>query len=232
MPSTDRTERLFTNVVRLRAAQRQLPDDEGLAAVLTDLEAELGPTVSRNLAAKLLGVSHTALQRWVDTGDIPVVTSPKGRSAVPVPALLRLFEDVRDERSHGRRRRHVLEPVLREGRLRAERLDPASLPGTAAGGGRHHRAERRALAYHAALAERLDADDIHEARRQLHRWRHDGRIDERYASRWEDLLAQPLPVIKQKIAEGTPDAADLRQNSPLAGLLSEPERRRIIELVQ
>lgn len=232
MPSTDRIERLFTHVELLRAAQRRLPDDEGLATVLADLETELGPTVSRNLAAKLLGVSHTALQRWVDRGDVPVVTSPNGRSAVPVPALLRLFEDVHTQRTHGHRRRHVLEPVLREGRRRAERLDPASLPGAAAGGEGHERAERRALAYHAALADQIEASDIHEARRQLRRWRHDGRIDERYASRWEELLAQPLPVIKQTITEDTRDAADLRQNSPLAGLLSEPERRRIIELVQ
>jgi prephenate dehydrogenase len=43
------------------------------------------------------------------------------------------------------------------------------------------------------------------------------------------VLALPVPEIKRAISEDTPEAADLRQNSPFAGLLSEPERRRIVD---
>jgi len=61
----------------------------------------------------------------------------------------------------------------------------------------------------------------------LRRWRRQGRIDERHAQRWAELLSQPLPVIRRAIVACGADADDLRQTSPLAGLLSEPERRRI-----
>jgi hypothetical protein len=69
------------------------------------------------------------------------------------------------------------------------------------------------------------------ARRKLRRWREEGRIDPRYAQAWEDVLAMPMAQIREVITADDERGRDLRQSSPLAGLLSEPERRRILEEV-
>jgi hypothetical protein len=70
-----------------------------------------------------------------------------------------------------------------------------------------------------------------EARHVLSRWREEGRIDARYADRWQHLLDRPLPQLKQALVDESPESDDLRQNSPFAGLLSEPERQRILREV-
>jgi hypothetical protein len=158
-----------------------------IAAVRAALECELGETVSRRLAARVLGVSHTALDRWIKAGDLPVVYSPKGRVEMPVPALLDLYEAVESR--------------------------------------------ARSLAYHRALAKRLRNPMVDEARHVLFRWRDQGRIDQRYADRWERVLSQPLPEIRQALVDGSQEGDDLRQNSPFAGMLSEPERQRIVREV-
>lgn len=233
MPSTARSEKLFTNIVRLRDAQRHLPSDEGLALVLADLEAELGPTVTRNLAAKLLGLSHTALRRWIDAGDLPLVPTKDGRSQIPVAVVLRLYEQLREQRNRSDRQLHVLEPVLLSGRQRAEQLDPTKLADVGdPGPSGHSRATRRARAYHAALAWRLTGDDVLQARRTLRLWQREGRIDDRYAQEWTKVLDGKVSEIQETLLERSGRADDLRQNSPFAGLLSEPERRAILEAVQ
>lgn len=66
----------------------------------------------------------------------------------------------------------------------------------------------------------------------LYRWREQGRIDERYAERWEQLLRCSVAEVRRAIVEESPDADDLRQNSPFAGVLSEAERRRILSEVR
>lgn len=193
------------------------------------LEQELGPTMSRRLAARLLGVSHTALERWIKTGDVPVVLSPAGRSEIPVPALLELHEATSKDRAAGTVR-YSLAPTMKRQHDAARRLylspqkDP--LPGSD-----HDRAGARGLAYHRAVAVRLRKPMVAEARHVLFRWRAQGRIDPRYADKWNELLAMPLPVIRSAITAPGSDADDLRQNSPFAGLLSEPERRRILSEV-
>jgi hypothetical protein len=236
VPSTERSERLFANIVRVRDAQRRLPDDEGLGLVLADLERELGPTVSRNLAAKLLGISHTGLQRWIQAGDVALVADPTGKVGVPVGALLRLYDALREQRQLGEQRLHVLEPLMLHGRNNADRLDSLRLLHDLAEGGDdeggHGRATRRARGYHAALARRLRKADVQEARRQLRRWQTDNRIDPRYAKEWEEVLSRPVSEIKRVLVDDSAWADDLRQNSPLAGLLSEAERRRILARVR
>ena len=62
----------------------------------------------------------------------------------------------------------------------------------------------------------------------LSRWREQGQIDSRYADRWDQILARPVHDVRRAlVAEGS-QFDDLRQNSPFAGQLSEPERRRIL----
>lgn len=224
----DRKRVLFENVARLRRVGRELPGNEDVATVRASLERELGPTVSLRLAARLLGVSHTALQRWVAAGDVPVLPTPAGRGEVPVPALLDLYEETRDSSSEPPGR-YVLAPTMRRRRqvAREMRVEVTARDSRARGG--HG---LRSLAYHAVLAERLTRSMVAEAQHILFRWREEGRIDARYADEWQELLAMPLPAIRQAITANTSTADDLRQNSPFPGMLSEPERRRILAEVR
>jgi hypothetical protein len=224
-------KRVFENIARLRRAEHQTRNSD-VAVVREDLEAELGGTVSRNLAASLLGVSHTALNNWIAAGDVPVVITERGRKEIPLPTLLDLYERVGEERSSGRRRLHVLEPVMAEGRRRAERMHPGvGLDALGERSDPHRRQELRGLAYHRALAPRLSRPMADEAQRKLARWRREGRVDPRYAEAWESVFAMPMAEIREVISADDTRSRDLRQSSPLAGLLSEPERRKILETV-
>jgi len=88
----------------------------------------------------------------------------------------------------------------------------------------------------AARAEQLrcvarDEQIVRDARSRLTRWRSQGKIDPRYARAWEEILAMTPAQIAQTIAADTPRMRDLRQNSPFAGALNEPERRRVLAAV-
>lgn len=224
-------ERALQNIARLRRAERNAPSAD-IAVVREDLESQLGGTASRNLSADLLGVSHTALNNWIATGDVPVVISERGRKEVPIPALMELQDRVAKERKSGRRKLHTLEPVMTEARRRAERMRPrATVSRSRPGSDPHRTPELRSLAYHRALAPRLRRPMIDAAQRKLRRWKEDGRVDPRYAQAWEDVFAMPMAEIRKTITVDNERGRDLRQNSPLAGLLSEPERRKILEKV-
>ena len=68
---------------------------------------------------------------------------------------------------------------------------------------------------------------VDEALRLLWKWREQGRIDERYAEQWEQVLRRPMTEVRRTIGEDSERGRDLRQNLPFAGMLSEAERRRI-----
>lgn len=222
----DRKQRLFDGIVRLRRAERRGAPDPDIAAVRAMLEDQLGETISRRLAARVLGVDHKALERWIRAGDLPLVETPSGRQEVPVASVVELFEAVDETRASGVRTRHLLEPALTVGRRRAADLHADQLVGASDSEG-HGRAERRSLAYHRALARRLRRPMVDDALRLLWKWREQGRVDARYADSWEQLLRRPVSEVRQVIGEDTQRARDLRQNSPFAGMLSEAERRRI-----
>lgn len=221
-----RKQELFQQLLALRQTAQKVPHDAGLAVVRSSLERELGQTVSMRLAGRLLGVSHTAIQRWVSKGDLATVYAPSGGREIPIGAVLDLYEQVSVARADGRR--HVIEPAMRRARERAERLDPPALVADVADVGGHRRAERRALAYHRAVARKLRRKDVNDASQRLLAWRQNGGIDLRYADEWERLLQEPMPVIRQTLGEDTERMRDLRQNSPFAGMLGERERSRII----
>ena len=200
--------------------------------VREELEADLGGTVSRNLAAGFLGVSHTALNRWVASGDVPVVPTAGGRQEVPIPILCELRIRIERERASGRRRLHRLEPAMIEARRRAERLqpDPDLLAEIEDGEiDRHRLTELRSIAYHRALAPRLRQPTVSRARTKVDGWEQAGKLDTRHAAVWRELLERPLNEIRAAIGADDARGHDLRQNSPLAGLISEPERRKIFE---
>jgi hypothetical protein len=206
-----------------------MPGNADVFAVRRVLERELGETVSRRLAARILGVSHTALGRWIKAGDLPLVYSARGRVEVPVPTLLDLCESVEADRADSDRR-YALAPTMVRHRKAAQSLDLQCFHQDTERSN-HERARARSLAYHRAVAGRLRKPMVEEARHVLFRWRDQRRIDERYADRWEQLLNQPLPEIRRALVDESQDYDDLRQNSPFAGLLSEPERRRIVREV-
>ncbi|HXR60571.1 MAG TPA: hypothetical protein VN732_04510 [Solirubrobacterales bacterium] len=112
-------EKTLENIVRLKRAELQSPDPD-VAAVREDLEAQLCGTVPRSWAARLLGVSHTALNKRIASGDVPVVLTKEGRKEVPIPPLLDLFEQVDGHRQRGHHRLHALTPAITEARGRAD----------------------------------------------------------------------------------------------------------------
>jgi hypothetical protein len=231
MRANEHKRRLFQNIRRLRRAQRTAPGLRDVVAVRAYLEAELGETVSQRLAASLLGVSHTALRRWIEQGDVPTVYATDGREQIPVSALLDLSDSVEREREAGRRRRHLLEPAMREAQARAQALEPTKLLPPSDSTDPHDRASRRSLAYHRAVAQRLRQSMVDDALHLIWTWHDHGTIDPRYADRWEKVLRQPIAEVGRIIGEDSPAGRDLRQNSPFAGVLSEPERRKILSEV-
>jgi hypothetical protein len=223
----ERRRELLENILRLRGALRRSPNEHELAKVRLSLERELGETVSLRLAGRLLGVSHTALQRWIKGGDLPVVFTESGKEQVPVQALLTLYEAMHSD-NEGQRPRYALTPTMTRQRQAAEQIRIPPTPGGFQQG--HDRARARSLAYHRALAKRLTRPMVQEARHTLLRWREQGRIDPRYAEQWERLLDRPIPEIRRALVSEDQLSDDLRQNSPFAGMLSEPERRRTLQL--
>jgi hypothetical protein len=232
MPTVAESSRLIESIVRLRRAEGIPEAAADIAPVRRDLELRLGPSLSRSRAAHILGVSQTALDRWVAARQIPIVLTPHGRREVPRQFVIELREAI-DELIGEGHQRHLLAKALKR------RRDAASKSaGTAdASQGRvrsslpdaHRTAERRARAYHALLAERLDDRLVEEARDRIERLASAGRLHPRYAECWRALLARPIGEISAAIAADSQEGRDLRQNSPFAGVLNEQERRRIIE---
>ena len=209
------------NLLRVRRAQRRHPEDPDLRALRTSLERAVGPTVRRAVAARLLGLSQTALDRWIAAGDVPVVLTPDGRWEVPLDPLADLVEEVDEERRTGARR--PLTVVLRSRRQTVPERPP---PAARAVG--HANAEAASLAYHRAIADRLGASMIADARTRIDRWRAEGHIHPRYADAWDALLTGPWTILVERLRANDEEAAALRQSSPFAGMLDERERRRVL----
>lgn len=223
---------LVENIVRLRRAERIRRAAPDVAPVRRQLESQLGPTLSRSRASRILGVSQTALDRWVQTGRLPVVTTPRGRREIPRQVVIELKESI-DRLKRKGITRHPLGAAL------TERRETAGMAGSvdgAADRGRlpigHDTAARRGLAYHQAIADRLDERMVTDVRDRLDRLVTEGHFHPHYAERWREALALPIDQLAEAIAADTQDARDLRQNSPFAGILNEHERRRIIETVR
>lgn len=231
MSPSERKLEIFEDIARLRRVERELPDNRELWQVRDRLERQIGRTVSQRFAARAIGVSHTALQRWIATGDVPTVYTPEGRLEVPLSTVVDLSESVAETKSNTRRTGHFLEPALRANRDRAERIRSLSTRRSSmdlSPRDPHDAAADRALAFHEAVARDLDADTVQSALKTLWRLRNEKRIDERYAEAWEELLSGNPPQIRAAIVEDSERGRDLRQNSPFAGVLSEVERREAI----
>lgn len=233
MAGVAETARLVDSIVRLRRAEQVPGVAEDVAPVRRTLESQLGPTLSRSRASRILGVSQTALDRWVAAGQIPIVVTPRGRREVPRQVVIELRESI-DRLKRSGITRHPLSAVLAERRHTAGKI---AASGDSAGGQKrvpigHETAERRGLAFHEAVARRLDDQLIAEARARIDRLAGEGHLHPHYARCWREILALPSERVVEAITADDQDARDLRQNSPFAGVLNEHERRRIIETVR
>jgi hypothetical protein len=117
--------RLATRYVGDERAARQLRRAERL------LRREIGPSVPKRRAAAVLGISVTALERWIAADKLPVVRRPGGREEVDADALLHLVEEVRRLREDEGVSRGVVAEALRrlaERGLPRPRLRPNTPP--------------------------------------------------------------------------------------------------------
>jgi hypothetical protein len=234
MPSVAESRKLVDGIVRLRRAERIPEAASEVAPVRRDLESRLGPALSRSRAALVLGVSQTALDRWVAAGQVPIVMTPGGRREVPRQFVVEVREAIEELKESGRQR-HLLAAALADRRDAAKKIGGGDSsvgrrPPPAVRG--HLTAERRSLVNHAIVAGRLDERMVEEARERVERLLSDGHLHPRYAERWRRLLSRPIAEISRAISADDVEGRDLRQNSPFAGVLNEQERRRIIETVR
>lgn len=89
--------------------------------------------------------------------------------------------------------------------------------------------ERRILAQHRIVAERLDADPdavLGQARSNLARWTERYSPDERpvWLEEWTRLLDGPIDVVRKLLISSSENATRLRASSPFAGVLTARER--------
>lgn len=223
---------VLDSVVRLAEAEPRLPEElrDDLAVVRERLEESLGQTVKPAEAARLLGVTRAALKRWLDRDEIASVLTRSGRREIPIAELLDLVRAVDDARAAGSER--ALAAVMRARRRAADeavdldRLLPRRRPRT------HRDRERQSLAYHRLVAERLTPALVQRASRQLRRWERGGGLDPYWAARWNDLLRKPLPAIRRAISADTVEARELRQSSPFTGVLTQQERRKLLDAIE
>ena len=231
MPKTD-IRAAVESIVRLRRASRRSDDSvrEDIEAALSHLESAVGPTLSRAETARLLGISHTALDRWVEKGDIPAVMTPSGRREIPLSQVVDLLEGLETQADEGslalsrviRERRRAAAAVAEDDFLSPRRRRPRT----------HRVPDIHALAYHRVVAQRLDDELLRDARKRLERWKDRGRIDTGWAEEWERVLALPVPRIVKAISANSERGRALRQSSPFAGALTEHERQRIARAVE
>ena len=167
--SSSSTIDALDNILRLRRLRRHVDNEsrDDVDSVLSYLEETVSPTLGRAVTARMLGISHTALDRWIAKGDISTVLTPTGRREVPLPEVIDLLESLaEDEAASG-----SVADVIRERRLEAEAIPEDTFltpkrrrPMT------HRVADLQALAYHRQVAQKLDEAIRADARRRLDRW--------------------------------------------------------------
>jgi hypothetical protein len=104
----ERAERTVRHVAALRCAASAIVDPrerERLRRVERELRQDIGAGVPKTRAAAVLGVSVTALDKWVVRGRLPVTRRPgSSREEIDADGLIDLAEEVTRLREAGRTR--------------------------------------------------------------------------------------------------------------------------------
>jgi hypothetical protein len=92
----------------------------------------------------------------------------------------------------------------------------------------HRIAERRSLAYHQLVAERIRRDPrlIEQALARVARWLAEGRAPH-YARAWQSVLSGSIEDVCRVVEADTEEARALRQATPFAGVIDPRERWKI-----
>jgi len=92
----------------------------------------------------------------------------------------------------------------------------------------HRLAEERSIAYHRAVAARLERDPavLTQARERVRAWLARD-PPPHYAPAWNEVLSWPVPRIVAFLADPGEPARELRQSTPFAGVIGARERWRI-----
>lgn len=95
----------------------------------------------------------------------------------------------------------------------------------------HQRIDRRSLALHRAIAEKLRNDPslLAIALENIERWSRAGGHSQPYWDEWREILHRPLPEILDLLGEESEHMTALRQATPFAGVLEPAERWAIYE---
>jgi hypothetical protein len=90
----------------------------------------------------------------------------------------------------------------------------------------HRTAERRSLAYHDAIAERIARNPaiLDRARARLKDWTASGSVHPKWVAAWSELLGCSLAEICDKLREPSEQMTALRQTTPFAGALDARTR--------
>lgn len=98
------TEERLRQIVELRrvATGLESPRRDRIWGVARELRLELDDSIPKLPAARALGISVTALDKWVAKGQVPALRRPgAGRSQVDADAILDLLEEVTTLRKSG-----------------------------------------------------------------------------------------------------------------------------------
>lgn len=58
---------------------------------------------------------------------------------------------------------------------------------------------------------------------------HQGTMTESWLTRWREVLSQGPGAVLKMLTSETPEAVELRQNSPFAGVLSQTQRQQVLQ---
>jgi excisionase family DNA binding protein len=96
------------------------------------------------------------------------------------------------------------------------------------------RDQLKSLWLHQAVAGRLvtDPDEVlGKARENLDRLlrQHRQTMTEVWLKRWQDSIDEGVGAVLKALTSEDPESVELRQNSPFAGVLSQPQRQKVLE---